>query len=209
MKPDTDKTIHPSKRLCQSACFETSAARPEQFPAAAGPEIGFSGRSNAGKSSTLNRLCQQKQLARVSKTPGRTQMVNFFRLSNDARLVDLPGYGYARVPETEKRHWAGLIESYLSGRETLKGVIIVMDARRPMGDKDRLMLEWCRHYAIPAHVVLNKADKLKRGELARIRQKADAALRKDFESVSLQTFSALKGTGIDELHTKLDEWLLE
>ena len=199
----------PSRRLCQSAQFETSAARPEQFPPLTGPEVGFSGRSNAGKSSTLNRLCQQKQLARVSKTPGRTQLINFFRLSNSARLVDLPGYGYARVPETEKRHWAHLIESYLAEREALKGLIIVMDARRPMGDRDRLMLEWCSHHAIPTHVVLNKADKLKRGELARVRQKADAALRKDFESVSLQTFSALKGTGIDELHTKLDEWLLE
>ncbi|HGG59786.1 MAG TPA: YihA family ribosome biogenesis GTP-binding protein [Gammaproteobacteria bacterium] len=198
-----------SLNLYRSARFELSAATPKQFPRETGPEVAFAGRSNAGKSSTLNRLCQQKQLARVSKTPGRTQLVNFFQLSNGARLVDLPGYGFAKAPEGEIARWGRLIEAYLSQRNSLRGLIIIMDARRPMREKDRQMLEWSQYHGIPAHIVLNKADKLKRGELARARQKTDALLRKDFDSVSLQTFSALKGEGIDALHTRLDEWLVE
>lgn len=204
-----DEKQHSLKSLFQSARFELSAASPAQFPESGGAEVAFSGRSNSGKSSTLNRLCQQKQLARVSKTPGRTQLINFFQLSQGARLVDLPGYGFAKVPEKERRRWSQLIEAYLVEREPLKGLVMVMDIRRPLGDKDWEMLEWCSHHQIPGHVVLNKADKLKRGQVAQARLKADATLRNHFDSVSLQTFSALKGTGIDELHTKLDEWLLE
>ncbi len=203
------ETPSPSVNLYRSARFELSAAAPKQFPDATGPEVAFAGRSNAGKSSTLNRLCQQRRLARVSKTPGRTQLVNFFRLDNGARLVDLPGYGFARAPEAEIARWGRLIEAYLGQRANLRGLIIIMDARRPMQEKDLQMLEWSRHHGIATHVVLNKADKLKRGEMARAMQKADALLRKDFDGVSLQAFSALKGAGIDALHTRLDSWLVE
>lgn len=195
--------------LYQSAKFEISAAASKQFPEPGGAEVGFSGRSNSGKSSTLNRLCQQRQLARVSKTPGRTQLINFFQLANGARLVDLPGYGFAKVPERERRRWSALIESYLVDRQPLKGLVMVMDIRRPLGEKDCQMLEWCSHHGIAGHIVLNKSDKLKSGKIAQTKLKTDATLKKHFDSVSLQTFSALKGTGIDELHTKLDKWLLE
>ena len=200
---------HPPGILYQSAKFEISAAAAKQFPEPTGPEVGFSGRSNSGKSSTLNRLCQQRQLARVSKTPGRTQLINFFQLPGGARLVDLPGYGFAKVPERERRRWSELIESYLVNREPLRGLVIVMDIRRPLGEKDLQMLEWCSHHQIPGHIVLNKSDKLKSGKIAQAKLKTDATLKKHFDSVSLQTFSALKSAGVDELHTKLDKWLLK
>ncbi|HBS27387.1 MAG TPA: YihA family ribosome biogenesis GTP-binding protein [Gammaproteobacteria bacterium] len=205
----SDDDQKPPRILYQSAKFETSAAAAKQFPEPTGPEVGFSGRSNSGKSSTLNRLCQQRQLARVSKTPGRTQLINFFELPTGARLVDLPGYGFAKVPERERRRWSELIEAYLVNREPLQGLIMVMDIRRPLGEKDWQMLEWCSHHGISGHVVLNKSDKLKSGKIAQTKLKTDALLKKHFDSVSLQTFSAFKGTGIDELHTKLDKWLLK
>ncbi len=193
----------------QSATFSISCASPSQFPPATGPEVAFAGRSNSGKSSTLNRLCQQRKLAHVSKTPGRTQMINFFTLATGAQLVDLPGYGFAKVPEKERRRWGQLIEAYLHGREALRGLVIVMDIRRPLTDHDWQMLAWCAEEGLPAHILLNKADKLKRGAM----QKTLMAVRRELEGegvdATVQTFSANSGLGLETLHARLAEWLAQ
>lgn len=187
----------------QSARFLLSAASPRQFPPPA-PEVAFAGRSNAGKSSALNQLCNQRGLARTSKAPGRTRQINFFELAGGARLADLPGYGYAKVPERVRQGWARLIESYLEGREGLAGIVLIMDARHPMKDFDRQMLDYAGAVNLAVHVLLTKADKLKRGErersLATVRQELD-------EGASVQLFSAESGLGVDEARTMLAEWL--
>ncbi|VAW65945.1 GTP-binding protein EngB, partial [hydrothermal vent metagenome] len=144
------------------ASFLTSASQPSQFPEHAMLEVGFAGRSNAGKSSAINTLCDQKALARISKTPGRTQLINFFPFDDERCLVDLPGYGYAKVPEKMRREWQKLMESYLGERQQLRGLIIIMDIRHPLKDYDVQMLEWCEDMNTPAHILLTKADKLKK-----------------------------------------------
>mgnify|MGYP001181848714 FL=1 len=148
----------------QQASFLQSASTTSTLPPELGSEVAFAGRSNAGKSSTLNRLCQQKSLARTSKTPGRTQLINFFGLPKGKFLVDLPGYGYAKVPDKVKREWQRFIETYLTTRTPLCGLVIVMDIRRPMLDYDMDMLAWTNTRDLPVHVVLNKSDKLKHGQ---------------------------------------------
>ena len=132
---------------------------PQQAPPDAGYEVAFAGRSNAGKSSALNALTQRKSLARTSKTPGRTQHLVFFELDGERRLVDLPGYGYAKVPEKVRRHWGLAMETYLSGRESLRGLVLMMDVRHPLTDFDKQMLQWCQHAGMPVHILLTKADK--------------------------------------------------
>lgn len=188
----------------QQASFMTSAARPGQFVPDRGREVAFAGRSNAGKSSALNAISGRRGLARTSKTPGRTQLVNFFSLGADARLVDLPGYGFAKVPEAIKRNWRHLMEAYFGHRSSLSGLIIVMDCRRPLTEGDLQMLDWARQARCRTHVLLTKADKLSRG-------KAGAALlsvrRELGETVSVQLFSALKGTGVAEARGALDKLL--
>jgi len=191
----------------QQASFTQSATTIETLPAETGFEVAFAGRSNSGKSSTLNALCQQKSLARTSKTPGRTQLINFFALDDGKYLVDLPGYGYAKVPEKLKQEWQQFIESYLTTRFTLCGLVIVMDIRRPMQENDRAMLTWAESRNLPAHVVLNKADKLKRGQANAMLLKTRQQLNYFTNPVSVQMFSALKKNGVDELRKKLDEWL--
>ena len=195
--------------LYQNARFLTSAAQLTQLPPDAGFEVAFAGRSNAGKSSALNRITRQKSLARTSKTPGRTQLINFFELDDERRLVDLPGYGYAKVAEAIKRRWQETMENYLASRESLQGLILLMDVRHPMRDVDQQLLGWCWHVGMPVHVLLTKADKLKRGPaqatLLKLRkQLADEA---PTGSTTVQLFSSLKGTGIDEAQAKLDHWL--
>jgi GTP-binding protein len=192
----------------QSATFTISCAAPKQFPPATGPEVAFAGRSNSGKSSTLNRLCQQRKLAHVSKTPGRTQMINFFALASGAQLVDLPGYGFAKVPERERRKWGQLIEAYLQGREALQGLVIVMDIRRPLTDFDWQMLGWCGEQRLPVHLLLNKADKLKRGAMQKALSAVERQLAEADMDVTVQVFSAAKGLGLDRLYARLDEWLM-
>ena len=152
------------KHLLTKAEFKTSAARPSDLPADTGNEVAFAGRSNAGKSSVLNRLCGRKQLARTSKTPGRTQLINFFALSATASLVDLPGYGYAKASQRKQQQWADLIEYYFANRLALRGVMLVMDIRHPLQNMDWSMLEWCIHYSRDVHILLNKADKLTRNQ---------------------------------------------
>ena len=193
----------------QSAQFLTSATTPSTLPPEQGLEVAFAGRSNSGKSSTLNRLCQQKALARTSKTPGRTQLINFFELPDGNRLVDLPGYGYAKVPEATKLQWQRFIEGYFQQRSTLAGLIIVMDIRHPMRDYDYMMLEWATAAELQTHILLNKSDKLKSGKTKQALDAVRRELRDQSFNTSVQTFSSLKNTGTEALRECLDKWLGE
>ena len=188
------------------ASFITSAAKLSQSPEDSGYEIAFAGRSNAGKSSAINTLCQQTALARTSRTPGRTQLLNFFRIDDQRRLVDLPGYGYAAVAQDIKADWQGALADYLEKRECLRGVILMMDSRHPLKDYDIQMLEWANHIEIPVHVLLTKVDKLNRKEQAISLELVDAALKEFSLDFSVQLFSSLKRWGVDEAHEKLDQW---
>ena len=188
------------------ARFLVSAARLDQSPRDEGVEIAFAGRSNAGKSSAINALCQQKSLARTSKTPGRTQLLNFFELDEGRRLVDLPGYGYAKVAESVKQQWQGTLADYLEHRDSLKGVILMMDIRHPLKAFDEQMLEWSAHIELPVHILLTKADKLKRGAASQTLLRVRKALEPYGGHVSVQLFSALKKEGVDAAHRLLDAW---
>jgi len=191
----------------QQATFSMGAAQLAALPADVGVEVAFAGRSNAGKSSVINALTGRTALARISKTPGRTQQINFFLLGDDEhRLVDLPGYGYANVPIPVKRRWAALVEGYLVSRDSLRGVVLLMDVRRPFTDADSQLVDWCAHAGLATHVLLNKCDKLSRsaglGVLADARKRL--ALLGDDNLVQL--FSATRRIGIDELGARLDAW---
>jgi GTP-binding protein len=175
--------------------FLTSANRPAQFLPDQGREVAFAGRSNAGKSSAINAITGRRGLARTSKTPGRTQLINFFGLDGDRRLVDLPGYGFAKVPDAVRRHWRHLMEAYFSGREALTGLFVIMDCRRPLTDVDRQMLAFAGQVACPVHVLLTKADKLSRGKAAAALQATRRALG---DTASVQLFSAPGGQGVEE-----------
>jgi GTP-binding protein len=191
----------------RQARFLISAGKASQFPATGGREVAFAGRSNAGKSSAINTLCDNRTLAKTSKTPGRTRLINFFELDNGRRLTDLPGYGYARVPEAMKLEWQSLLEDYLRLQQSLSGMVIIMDIRHPLTDFDWHLLEWCRHYALPSHVLLTKADKLKRGPAQNSLMAVREQMRRNDLDASAQTFSSLKKTGLGELVAKLNEWL--
>ncbi|MCK4674931.1 MAG: YihA family ribosome biogenesis GTP-binding protein [Gammaproteobacteria bacterium] len=192
-----------SNRYYRQARFLISAGNAKQFPPE-GSEVAFAGRSNAGKSSAINTLCDNKGLARTSKTPGRTRLVNFFELDEDHRLVDLPGYGFAKVPVAMKNEWQKLMTQYLSDQQALNGLVIIMDIRHPLNDYDWQMLEWCDHYQLPAHVLLTKADKIKRGAQQNSLLKTRKLLKEADINATVQTFSALKKTGLDELVAKLN-----
>ena len=189
------------------AQFLISAGKPQQFPPGEGAEVAFAGRSNAGKSSAINTLCGNKSLAKTSKTPGRTRLINFFSLDEHRRLVDLPGYGYAKVPEKMKHEWESLMEAYLQQQQSLRGLVIITDIRHPMKEFDWQMLEWCHYFNLPAHVLLTKADKLKRGAQQNTLLSIRKQLKESGSDATAQTFSALKKTGLDELVIKLNEWL--
>jgi len=188
-----------------TAKFLTSAAKASQFPEDTGMEVAFAGRSNAGKSSAINTLCQNRQLARTSKTPGRTQLINFFSLDEQRRLVDLPGYGYAKVPIDIRDTWQQLMESYLSDRNALAGLVMIMDIRHPLKNQDQLLLDWCAHYNIPTHLLLSKADKLKNNAIARTLREVEQAV-KHMHAIEVQAFSALKKTGVEQLERRLNNW---
>ena len=193
--------------LFRNAQFEISVAKPNGLPPPAGPEVAFAGRSNAGKSSAINTLCDHVRLSFVSKTPGRTQLINFFRLRNGAVLVDLPGYGYAEVPEAIRLQWQRLLEDYLTRRPNLVGLVLIMDSRHPLKDRDRVMIGWFAPSGRPIHVLLTKSDKLTRSEQAATL----AAVRKELaplgEQVTVQLFSSLKKTGIEEAERVVGSWL--
>jgi GTP-binding protein len=191
----------------QTAQFQISASQLRQLPEDIGSEVAFAGRSNAGKSSALNAICAQHGLARTSKTPGRTQLLNVFTLDDGRRLIDLPGYGYAKVPEDMRDHWRKLIDAYLRDRESLRGVVLIMDSRHPLKDFDRQMLTYCTSIELPCLLLLTKADKLSRSEGA----KTLAAVRKECAAQGwtsqMQLFSAQAKTGVDEARGALDALL--
>ncbi len=192
-----------------TARFITSAPNITQMPEDSGVEIAFAGRSNAGKSSALNAITQQKSLARTSKTPGRTQLINVFELSPGKRLVDLPGYGYAKVPEEMKLKWQQALSVYLQQRESLKGLVVLMDIRHPLKDIDQQLLQWASESNLPVLALLTKSDKLKPGprksEVLRVRE----AVTVFGGDIRVESFSSLKGLGLDRAREVLSEWLLQ
>lgn len=193
-------------RFYRQARFLLSAGNASQFPLS-GREVAFAGRSNAGKSSAINVLCDNRSLARTSKTPGRTRLVNFFALDEERRLVDLPGYGFAKVPVAVKNEWEKLMTQYLSDQQPLAGLVIIMDIRHPLNENDWQMLHWCHHFQLPAHILLTKADKIKRGAQQNSKLQTQKQLHDAGIDATVQTFSALKKTGLDELVIILNKWL--
>ena len=187
------------------AAYRLSVTQAGQLPADDGAEVAIAGRSNVGKSSTLNMLTERRALARVSRTPGRTQAINIFDLDPGQRLVDLPGYGYAKVPEALRRSWGPLLEQYLRRRSSLRGLILVMDIRHPYGPHDADLFAFAASCGRPVHVLLNKADKLSLG--AAIQEMARLRRIPELQGVAMQLFSAQSGLGIDELHERIARWL--
>lgn len=191
-----------------TASFLISAPTLALCPADNGAEVAFAGRSNAGKSSAINALTQQNSLARTSRTPGRTQLINFFSVANDTalRLVDLPGYGYAKVPEAVKLEWQHHLSEYLRERSSLRGLVLLMDVRHPLTEFDQMMLGFADQRNMPVHILLTKADKLKNGAAKNALQQVRSRLREWEDLVSVQLFSSLKRDGVDTLSRRLDQW---
>lgn len=189
------------------AWYLKSAAELSQLPEDQGAEVAFIGRSNAGKSSSLNIITGIKGLARTSKTPGRTQMINFFALDQERRLVDLPGYGYAKVPLAVKARWMENVDEYLRTRECLKGLIIVMDIRHPLKELDQQVLSWAMNCGVPTHILLTKADKLTAGAARTALREVQQALAPCGEAVTVQLFSSISRTGVEEAKQVLTRWL--
>ena len=186
------------------ARFLTSADAPAGFGDDSGAEVAFAGRSNSGKSSAINAIVQRRDLARTSKTPGRTQLVNFFELTPGQRLVDLPGYGYAQVPPAMRAHWGRLMQAFFETRESLAGLFIVVDARRGFADSDRVMLEYAEARGRPVHVLLSKADKLTRNEARELLKQTRALLT---ARATAQLFSAVTGDEVEAARGALDAML--
>jgi GTP-binding protein len=185
--------------------FLTSAAEAHQLAPDSGKEIAFAGRSNSGKSTAINSITQHAGLARVSRTPGRTQLINFFEVAPERRLVDLPGYGFAKVPERVRLHWLQLMEHYFNVRESLVGLILIVDSRRGLGAQDAGMLEWVLARDRFAHVLLTKADKLNRRDGQRVLRETAAACSDT--SVTVQLFSAHAKEGLDAARQVMDRWM--
>jgi GTP-binding protein len=207
--PDTITEAHPARPSYRAARFLTSAARLSQCPPDEGWEAAFAGRSNAGKSSAINSLTGNRKLAKTSKTPGRTQLINFFELSPCQRLVDLPGYGFAKVPQSVKAEWNRQLENYLQRRQSLRGLVLVMDIRHPLQPFDQQILNWALQAAMPVHILLTKADKLKKGPANNTLLKVRDKLAGHGDTVSVQLFSALRHAGHEELIRVLDAWLTD
>lgn len=189
------------------ARFLASASRLDQAPPDQGFEVAFAGRSNAGKSSALNAITGHKALARISKTPGRTQLINFFSIDGDRRLVDLPGYGYARVSIAVKERWQRELARYLEQRKSLKGLILLIDIRHMFKDTDRHIVAWARRAELPVHILLTKADKLGQGAARSVCRECQRQLRELSPLASAQRFSALKRIGVEEVRKRLEDWL--
>lgn len=187
-------------------CFQTSAATLEDCPADSSAEVAFAGRSNAGKSSAVNVITGLPQLARTSKTPGRTQLINFFFIEEGKYLVDLPGYGYAKVPLEKRDKWQFELEKYLRRRKALVGLILLSDIRHPLKKFDRMMIEWAVQAGLPLHLLLTKADKLKHGATRKTLLEVEKELTA-FDNVSVQLFSALRNIGVDRVRKVLTHWL--
>jgi len=188
-----------------SAEFVTSAANPSQYPPEGLPEIAFAGRSNVGKSSLINVLVNRKHLVKTSSTPGRTQLVNFFDINDYFTFVDLPGYGYARVPASVKKKWGPMIETYLSGRSTLKGVVVILDIRRTPREEEHNLIAWLAHYSIARILVLTKADKLSKTK--QDKQRAAVARFLALDSSELILFSAKSRKGREDVWQAIEQFL--
>ncbi len=201
--PKNSETVYQDKDY-NLAQYTLSAHELKQLPTDSGFEVAFAGRSNAGKSSAINALTRRNSLARTSKTPGRTQQIVIFEMANNRRLMDLPGYGFAKVPEKLRGHWKKLMSQYFASRESLQGIVLMMDVRHPMKPFDDQMIEWSCGNQVPCHILLTKADKLKRGP----GQSALLKLRRDLpELASAQLFSAKTRDGVGPLIEKLNGWL--
>jgi GTP-binding protein len=189
-----------------SAEFVTSATKPSQYPPEGLPEIAFAGRSNVGKSSLINILVNRKRLVKTSSTPGRTQLINFFDINDDFTFVDLPGYGYARVPASVKKKWGPMIETYLSGRDTLKGVVVILDIRRTPREEEHNLIDWLEHYSIPSILILTKADKLSKTK--QNKQRAVVAGTLAVDPRDLIMFSAKTRKGREEVWQAIDQIII-
>lgn len=190
----------------RQAVFLTSAEKLNQCPDDRGYEVAFAGRSNAGKSSSINTLADHKKLARTSKTPGRTQLINFFTIDEHRRLVDLPGYGYAKVSESIKLKWQQNLSEYLQKRECLQGIVLVMDIRHPLQEYDVSILDWAKASELKVHILLTKADKLKPNPARAQVFAVQKQLKEHGYQASVQLFSSLKKQGIEALQAVLDGW---
>lgn len=186
------------------ATFLNSAASWKQFPPDEGAEVAFAGRSNSGKSSTINAILNRRGLARASKTPGRTQMLQFFAVGEGRRVVDLPGYGYAAAPMRVRSRWEGMMNDYFRRRASLRGIFIVVDARRGVGELDLRMLDVCAVAQAPVHLLMNKCDRLKRGALVRTMRETEQGLD---GTGTVQAFSALRSVGVEQARDVLGAWL--
>ena len=193
--------------ILHKAVFRQSAEKLSQLPGESIAEVAFAGRSNAGKSSALNALTARRRLAHVSKTPGRTRLINFFEVGPAMFLVDLPGYGYAQVPGDMKRQWARLLTGYLNTRQQIRGLVVVMDVRHPMTPLDLQLLDWFTATGKPVHVLLTKADKLSRSRAAAQLQKVAHVLRADYSGCSVQLFSSSSKLGVQEAQAVISDWL--
>ncbi len=195
--------------LFSQAQFLKTVVRLSDLPLPEGREVAFLGRSNVGKSSTLNALVQQKGLARTSRTPGRTQAINIFTLTPPTlKLIDLPGYGFAKAPLAVVKEWHKLIDGYLRQRECLAGLVLIMDIRHPLQSMDQAMFDWLLESELPTHLVLNKCDKLSRMQAQQALKKLQLAMSA-YQNISLQLFSASKKTGLEELRQKVFGWLVD
>ncbi|MFC3908237.1 ribosome biogenesis GTP-binding protein YihA/YsxC [Legionella dresdenensis] len=186
--------------------FLKSAAKVSQLPDDLGYEVAFAGRSNAGKSSALNCLTGIKQLARTSKTPGRTQLINLFNLDPERRLVDLPGYGYAKVAQKVKEEWQKHLAHYLEVRECLRGLVLLMDCRHPLKDLDKTMIDWAIECELPVHILLTKVDKISKSDAKNTVNKVAGQYELMNDLITVQAFSSLNKTGLNELIVKLNQW---
>ena len=194
------ETTRDTKDL-RRAQFMCSAHVADQWPQDMGHEVAFAGRSNVGKSSAINAIAGQARLARTSKTPGRTQQIVFFEIDSERRLVDLPGYGYAKVPPGLQRHWEKTVRRYLEDRNSLRGLILLADIRRGLTDLDRQLLEWCAYNDLSVHLLLTKSDKLSRSAANQVLAQVQRTIRLD--TVTVQLFSALRRVGIEESGEKV------
>ena len=198
-----------TKSVYQKAKYLKSAAELTDLPPDTGWEVAFIGRSNAGKSSALNTITSIRGLARTSKTPGRTQMINLFALDEQRRMVDLPGYGYAKAPRVVQERWEQTTAEYLKTRECLRGLVLVMDIRHPLKEMDQEIIDWTVSCDIPIRILLTKADKLKSAAARKTLKEVDDALEQYGDSVSLQLFSSQDRTGVQEVQEQLDLWYFE
>jgi GTP-binding protein len=189
-----------------STVFATSANKLSQLPTDSIAEIAFAGRSNAGKSSAINTITRVKGLAKTSKTPGRTQLLNYFQVEEHYYLVDLPGYGYAKVSASIREHWQKTLPKYIETRKQLRGVVLIMDIRHPLKEQDQEMIAWITSFNIPVHILLSKADKLTRGAASTVLLQVGKDLSSYGDLISVQLFSSLKVIGVDEARAKLNEW---